>query len=33
MYLTAGSSSESLPRSRSCMIAIAVNVFVIDAQW
>ena len=30
-YVTAGSSSESLPSSRSCMIAEAVNVFVIEA--
>jgi len=27
------SSSESLPRSRSCMIEIAVRLFVIDPQW
>ena len=32
-YLTAGSSSDSSPRSRSCMIATPVNVLVIDAQW
>ncbi len=32
-YFTIGSSSEISPRSRSCMIDTAVNVFVIDAQW
>src|SRR5687767_4720676 len=28
-----GSSSVRRPRSRSCMIAMAVNVLVMDAQW
>ena len=27
------SSSDSLPRSRSCMMATAVRVFVMEAQW
>ena len=31
-YLTTGSSSDSSPRSRSCMIAIPVNVLVMEAQ-
>ena len=32
-YFTMGSSSESRPRSRSCMIAMPVKVLVIEAQW
>lgn len=31
-YVTTGSSRASSPRSRSCMIAMPVNVLVIEAQ-
>jgi hypothetical protein len=31
-HLTAGSSRPSRPASRSCMIAVPVNVLVIDAM-
>src|SRR4051812_5765200 len=32
-YFVAGSSSDNLPRSRSCSTVIATSVFVIEPYW